>query len=211
MDAPFVIGICGKARSGKDTTANMIVSSHVLSQCYVMGFRLSLADPIKNIIGGLLSLWLNDPAAGVDADVVIERMLNGNLKEAPIPDLGDMSPRRMMQTLGTEWGRNRVCEDLWVKLLRGRINFVSRQAENAGANGCLVVVPDVRFDNEAKLCDVLLQLDRPDVEMVAKHESEEGISTHLITHTIHNTGSTDVLQEKVNTFVREVLNAHFAE
>jgi len=211
MLAPLVIGICGKARSGKDTIASTIVESKVLSQTFVMGYRLALADPIKSIIEGLLSMWMDDPAAGLSADAVVERMLSGNLKEAPIADLGDKSPRRMMQTLGTDWGRNMICEDLWVKLLRGRIDYVSNLSENGGANGCLVVVPDIRFDNEAKICNVLLQVDRPDAEEVAEHVSEDGISTHLITHTIHNTGSTAALQEKVNRFLAEVISDHFID
>src|SRR5690606_24735571 len=49
------------------------------------------------------------------------------------------SPRKMMQTLGTDWGRQMIGEDIWVKAF-ARINA-----------GKQVVVPDVRFENEADI------------------------------------------------------------
>lgn len=47
--------------------------------------------------------------------------------------------RHMMQTLGTEWGRHMIDGDIWVKAF-ARLNA-----------GKCVIVPDVRFENEAAL------------------------------------------------------------
>lgn len=47
--------------------------------------------------------------------------------------------RHMMQTLGTEWGRHMIDGDIWVKAF-ARLNA-----------GKCVIVPDVRFENEAEL------------------------------------------------------------
>lgn len=50
-----------------------------------------------------------------------------------------VSVRHMMQTLGTEWGRGFIDKDMWVK------------AFSRGAEGKNIIVPDVRFENEAEL------------------------------------------------------------
>lgn len=49
------------------------------------------------------------------------------------------TPRHMMQILGTEWGREMVHGNIWVEAF-ARLNA-----------GKCVIVPDVRFDNEAAL------------------------------------------------------------
>lgn len=85
-----IIGIAGKARSGKDTLANMIVE-------ITGGYRYGFADPIKL----MTDAWLE---RGEDTNAA---------KEAPIPQLGK-SRRQLWQTLGTEWGRNLIHPDLWL-------------------------------------------------------------------------------------------------
>lgn len=72
---------------------------------------------------------------------------------------GGLSPRKMLQTLGTEWGRN-VDRSLWIdygkrtamKLLRGNhtYNKTYGLVEEAGASGgpSIVVITDGRFRNE---------------------------------------------------------------
>lgn len=53
-----------------------------------------------------------------------------------------LSPRVMLQTLGTEWGRECVNEDVWVNYMIRR----SDQIVKKGFKG--VIVSDVRFKNE---------------------------------------------------------------
>ena len=48
---------------------------------------------------------------GADAGM-IRRMIDGDLKEAPTPLFEGRTPRHAMQTLGTEWGRDRIGRDL---------------------------------------------------------------------------------------------------
>ena len=59
--------------------------------------------------------------------------------KAVIDDSFGVTPRHMMQTLGTEWGRHMIDGDIWVKAF-ARLNA-----------GMCVIVPDVRFENEAAL------------------------------------------------------------
>lgn len=127
--APRVIGLCGVAGSGKSTAAEVLVG-----QGYE---RISIADPIRWMIGALLEGQGLVPAAVAEA-------LGGGLKELADPALGWKSPRHAMQTLGTEWGRVQMGADFWVQIARRRIR-------DALAKGGRVVVDDVRMLNEADL------------------------------------------------------------
>lgn len=115
-DTPMrLIGIAGPARAGKDT-----LCSYMLDNLDGVWLRSSFADPIKEMLR----------AIGVDCS---------DDKKAVIDDSYGVTPRHMMQTLGTEWGRQTIDNDIWVKAF-ARLNA-----------GKLIVVPDVRFDNEADL------------------------------------------------------------
>lgn len=99
-----------------------------------------------------------------------------------------ISPRRFMQIYGTEFWRN-VDEHFFVNLLRDK--------------SC--IIPDVRFENEAAICDYVIVINR-DVPDVANHASEqfarkftnmaEGVYENIIV--IDNNGTLSDLQEKIN-------------
>lgn len=93
---------------------------------------IPLAAPLKKMLATLLE----DFDIGQDD---IRRYINGDWKERPIPEIpGNPTARFLMQTLGTEWGRNLVHEDLWVQAWTRKT-----------ARYCLaVVVDDVRRLNE---------------------------------------------------------------
>lgn len=73
-----------------------------------------------------------------------ERMLEGDLKEEPIAALGGVTPRRLMETLGTDWGRKLIDPEVWAKVTEARLRALLEQ-------GTSVVVDDVRFANEFAL------------------------------------------------------------
>ena len=123
--ARAVIGITGHKGSGKDTAAEGLVAQ---------GFtHVKLADALKAMLRKLLA------CQGADAEM-IRRMIDGDLKEAPTPLLEGRTPRHAMQTLGTEWGRDRIGRDLWA-------NAALARCENLPGD---VVISDVRFPNEAE-------------------------------------------------------------
>ena len=169
-----VIGIAGKARTGKDTVAEFIISANG-------GYRYSFADPLRAMLVPL-GIDMNDPYWRAR-------------KELPIPAIG-VSPRRLMQTLGTEWGREMVHPDIWVSLARQRL--LDR--------GPGMIIPDVRFDNEAKwvrkVGGLIIHLERPGVEEVEQHSSEDGVSVEMSDLTIKNDGTLDQLLVTVRGLFR---------
>lgn len=112
----MLIGLCGKARSGKDTIADYLVNEY--------GFqKKTFAAPLKALVKDLFDF---------DDD-----QINGGRKEE-IDGRYGVTPRHLLQKVGTDWFRS-VYDRVWVdKLLRGLDSSVN------------TVVSDVRFLNEVK-------------------------------------------------------------
>lgn len=139
MESVRAIGFAGYAGAGKTTAASYVESRY--------GYRRRhIATPLRAMLEPLLK------AAGVSESMVY-RYLEGDLKEAVIPELG-VTSRHLQITLGTEWGRTHVSPDLWAKLW------------SLGAEG-LVMNDSVRFTNEERsvreLGGVIVRIDRPGV------------------------------------------------
>ena len=136
--------------------------------CASRGFvRISLADPIKVAC----QQWF-----GWDREVLWGP---SPLRETPDPAWAGLTPRRALQQLGTEWGRA-MHPDVWVRLAIRRAREYDR-----------VVIPDVRFENEAAAiraaCGVVWRVVRPGL-VAAEHESESGQSAIRADWTIDNAG-----------------------
>ena len=124
----MIIGLCGLAGSGKDEVSAILSRRH--------GFAaISFAGPIYLAVSEITGM----PPA---------KLKDRGLKEQPIPWLGK-SPRELLQTLGTEWGRGMVREDIWVRIAMWRAS----EHEH-------VAITDVRFANEAALGPVQKSLHR---------------------------------------------------
>lgn len=117
----MIIALTGLAGSGKSTAAKHLVEKH--------GFTLvKFAAPLKDM---LRPLGLGD------------REIEGDLKEVPCALLGGRTPRHAMQTLGTEWGRECMDPDLWIRIALKR---AAAELDQGGK----VVMDDCRFPNEAE-------------------------------------------------------------
>ena len=165
MQKMRLIGIAGKARSGKDTAA-----SYLLNKLGDDWSTASFADPMKEMLN----------AIGVDT--------SDEAKDLPSNQYG-VSTRHMLQTLGTEWGRNLIADDFWLTVFREM---------NAGR--CLIV-PDVRFENEADLIrkhGFLIHMEgRGGVE--GSHISEQRIYFHDDDIFVDNRGSLSELYARLDS------------
>lgn len=125
-----------------------------------------------------------------------DREIEGDLKEKPHPVLCGKSPRHAMQTLGTDWGRDRIGRDLWVN---AGIEATHRALDQGGS----VVIDDCRFENEGEAVRALggeiIQIRRPCVGPVSAHPSESlGVPP---SHIFLNDGSEDDLRLLVTFYV----------
>ncbi len=53
---------------------------------------------------------------------------------------------RLLQLLGTEWGRQTIDPDIWIKILRSKVEAQLKNDNNSGSH--LFLVGDCRFSNE---------------------------------------------------------------
>lgn len=174
-----IIGVAGKARSGKDTVANLLRSK-------IHGtYRYSFATPIKLMVEALPGMPLH------------QTLEDEGRKEEIIPDLG-RSYRYLWQTLGTEWGRHQVHPDIWL-ICAGRWLAV---------HGPGMIVGDVRFENEADWirsqggCIVhVVREGCATIEGSATHQSEVGIESKYSDYTLWNTGTVGQLSGAVGDLV----------
>lgn len=179
MSKQILIGLCGPAGCGKDTVADMLAKHGNFN-------RYTLAMPLKM---GLLAML----------GIPLETWNDREAKEAVIPWLGK-SPRQVAQTLGTEWGRQQVHPDLWVKLMVRRWDEVRHSV-------CpRMVVTDVRFDNEAQAIidagGTVWRVDREGVAPVAAHKSEAGVDWRLVEGSLKNNGTIDQLDANIQQWIR---------
>lgn len=173
---PRLIGIAGKAGAGKDTLADQLVRQHGYA-------KYSLAAPIKKMLNELFGWkdeswrdrqWKELPAiAGV-----YTQGGNWSLDEPYV------SPRHLAQWLGTEVGRTIGGEDVWINLMEREWKQQTFLAGPKQGYQPRMVVPDVRFDNEARriraLGGVIIQINRPTPYAVPAHASEKGVDASLV-------------------------------
>jgi hypothetical protein len=107
---------------------------------------------------------------------------------------------KLLQLLGTEWGRKSIDEEIWVDVFKSRLNKLLEKHERVGIDHLVVIVPDVRFPNELAASpgslNIRLECDeetrrercvswRDDVN----HPSEVGLDDHIQDfHFVFDTG-----------------------
>ena len=156
---PHLIGLYSPAsQSGKTTLANGL-SGHGYA-------REAFAGGIKAMLRALLFHMGERPE-------VIERMVDGDLKEVAATALLGRPPRHALRTLGTEWGRDCMGADTWVAAAMARAASHMREGRS-------VVLDDMRFINEAQAIraagGMLVRIIRPGrAPQAGQHASEGGL------------------------------------
>jgi energy-coupling factor transporter ATP-binding protein EcfA2 len=194
-----IVGLTGKAGSGKDTVAGML-NAIIFDEYGHLSVRpsasLAFADPMKKFCAEVFDFS--------------EEQLYGKLKEEPDlryprthvePGTGcayrtHLTPRYALQTLGTQWGRD-CYPNIWVEY------GIRRAQEFLKVGAKLVTITDVRFENEADAVHEaggkILRVVRPGAATVgiAGHKSETEMDGITADFEILNDGTLVDLREKV--------------
>jgi dephospho-CoA kinase len=173
----IIIGISGRAGVGKDTVAKFLCETH--------GFvQIAFADPLR---AGLKAMF------GLTDDHFEDR----TLKQTRIDWIG-RSPRELMQTLGTEWGRHIVNPEIWQRTAARRIRQILAADPCQHVAG--VVLSDIRFDNEAEFVrdfgGQVWHIWRPHHSEASGHTSELGVRLRETDRLIINDQTIEVLTER---------------
>ena len=195
---PVVVAFTGKRGSGKSEASNVLIDD--------LGFvELKFADPMKNMLRALYD------TCGVDTQT-IERKIEGDLKEVPCALLCGATPRRAMQTLGTEWrdGLNPELDENDEPLSRPMWALIFKSAVESGKLGDRIVCSDYRFPAEGRALDELgavkYRITRPEADSVSdeasQHASETLIDQIPTDLEIENDGTVQDLHDAVIDYVR---------
>jgi hypothetical protein len=168
-----LIGVTGRARCGKNAFAAKMRKVHGGQVEY--SFAQPIYDMLEVFLGGNLP------------------MIDGEYdKTTPIDPYGK-TLRLMLQTLGTEWGREIIHPDIWtIKAAEFFIGVPSATDR--------ILVTDVRFDNEARFIHsmggIVVNVVREDREQIDNHthRSEDGVSDSLIDIEVNNNRNLCYLQ-----------------
>ena len=150
-----IIGMVGPKGVGKTTFANQL-ANHTGCQ----GAVLSFADPLR-----VMAM-----AMGIES----KQLVMPELKHELIPELG-VTPRHVLQSLGTEWGRKCIHPDVWVWAMQRQIERHVADY-HVGSGDVLIFIDDCRFANEAQWIlnhgGMLIEVERDGVEYTGEHSSE---------------------------------------
>lgn len=184
----MIIGIAGKAGSGKDTFANALIKKYSVK-------RDTLAAPIKRFVQDVFR---------VEWDIVDGLTKEGReQREKELSNWPGWTVRKLLQFIGTELMRNNIEKDIWVR------SVILRMNEKPKTNW---IVTDVRFPNEMDGLRnaygkdfVMVKVVRNSVKElngIKNHESEAyDLPADVV---IDNNGTLEELMEKVDLFAASV-------
>jgi len=149
-----LIGLYSPApQSGKTFTASVLEQS---------GYKtMSYAEPIKKMATEFIMSF------GYSKEQAVRFVWAS--KEEAIPAI-KATARHILQTLGTEWGRNCISSEIWLDCMMSRVTSHLKDGD------CKIVIDDVRFQNEAELIKKMggevWMIVRPSAQRNTTHESE---------------------------------------
>lgn len=177
-DKPKIIALYSPAPgSGKSTIATHLMNRH--------GYALiKFAMPLKAMTETLLEYM------GYDNPAIVQRMIEGDMKSQPVMGFPEITPRYMVQTLGTEWGRGCIDENFWVRIAANRVRALNDE-------GIPVVIDDMRFPNEYDALEMLgakmVKINRPSIAYNSEHPSEGLLDEYDFDVELENIGTVDQL------------------
>lgn len=183
----MIIGILGEKRHGKDTIGDYL--------CDIYHFKKeSIAKPVKDICRILFGFT--------------DEQLYGDLKEIPDVRWNNLTPRKAMQYIGTEFGQMRLINDITELKTFGRHIWTKSMLERLESQ-LNYVVTDVRFQHEVDTIKneggTIIKVVRPSLISEDSHASEQELrSITNYDFMVVNDGTIDDLKVKIDRLMEVV-------
>jgi len=186
----MLIALVGRAGSGKTTVARLLTSAH--------GFREeSFSAPLKDAVASAFG-W---ERRMLDGDTPESRAWREQVDRwwATRLNMPALTPRFVLQYVGTDLLRAGFHEDIWVASLQRRLHRYSTEER--------VVVSDIRFPNEAEAVRLAGGLVVRVVRSVERgtHASEAGGDAIEADRELQNDGTLEELRAHIDSLVESLL------
>lgn len=179
-----IIGLSGYAKSGKDTVGQYLVSSYLFR-------RVAFADNVRN---GVYAM--NPFVPYGDGYSRLQRVVDDLGWDVAKEEVLEI--RRLLQTYGTEAGREIHGHNIWIDNLAHQVDSIIEHNH--------VVITDVRFDNELDYIEdcggVVIRVDRDGVGRRFNHKSED--VPLKADYVVDNNGTIDELYVKIDSIMEEL-------
>ncbi len=177
------IGVCGNKYHGKDTIADYLRDTYG----YI---KIAFADTLKEVCR--IVFGLNDD------------QLYGDKKETKIDYWYGLTPRQILQFVGTELFRDNMSKlhegfgkNIWLLCVKNKIK-----------SGCMYVIPDVRFDNEIEFIKemkgISIKVIRTNMTSTDTHASEASIDKLMTNVIIYNNGTKEQLYQGIDDIMKKI-------
>lgn len=171
---------------GKSTFAKYLVDNYDYK-------IISLAGTLKK----MLAVLLKDLGY---SDIEILEFIYGKRKEEVIKEI-KVSARYLMQSIGTDWGRNLINKNIWL--------ITSLQKLESSVN---YICEDCRKLNEAeKLKELgfkLIKINNNKVPIDRSHSSEGELDNYKFDYEIDNSGTLEAYYENIEKILKEINNGN---
>uniref|UniRef100_A0A6C0BK18 Deoxynucleoside monophosphate kinase n=1 Tax=viral metagenome TaxID=1070528 RepID=A0A6C0BK18_9ZZZZ len=203
---PIVIGITGLAHSGKDTSADYLITQLQRGHTVV---KVALANQLKVICQKLVEMFTG-------TSIPLEDFYDLDKKEMIRPELPPFAGqpfklRTVLQRVGTEVFRDLLSTSVWC-------NYVAEHnIRSSKTSTDVIVISDIRMPDEIQyfhqLCQqqqldrvITLRITRPNRQVIDQtnqlHSTEALISSLPVDHEINNQDTLDQLYRQLDDFLQ---------
>lgn len=184
-----LLGIAGKKRSGKDTVGKLLIEKYGYEKLYFAEEVYNGVYILNPIIYSNLEYDLFTDVSKIK-NVRLQEIVDKHGWEYAKDNYDEV--RRLLQTFGTEAGRDIHGFDCWVNIVKNKIDPNKKY-----------VITDVRFDNEVdmirKKYGCILLVERDGLDNFDEHSSEKGVE--YFDYRIKNNGTLEELAEEIDNFL----------
>lgn len=132
-----IIAICGFQGVGKDTFSNYLVSKYNF-------VKFSFASATKDV----LSVMFGWDRKLLEGDTIESRKFRESIDTwwSSKLSIDDLTPRKMLQIIGTDLFRNNFNSEIWISIVEKKIIDILKLNPNQK-----IIISDCRFPNEIKM------------------------------------------------------------
>lgn len=188
MTNSILIGLHGKARTGKDTLANYLIKKHNL-------LRYGPSVRVKDTT----AVMFDFPRWYLDDDTMKEMY----------DDFWGMTYREMAQKVGKESSRDVFGDDIWMRHVE-QLMLTLKKGKDANISGAHngIILADIRYANEAVWVKnhggtvfFIVRDNAPKISGVEGHAGEAGLPLDLADCIIYNDGTIEDMYRHADVFL----------